>query len=133
MLETRFASLNPFMQYMFLKLHEIEYPEKKAFILEALRLEFKDVIIEARKVLKCFHKLGSPIKVISTNDEGAISAVSPIQFQPFSYFNQDGNTPCRVASVLDGASNLFRSKGFCPCPVSCLFRSNYVIIHIINY
>jgi hypothetical protein len=36
MLKTRFASLNPFMQYMFLKLHEIEDPEKKAFILEAL-------------------------------------------------------------------------------------------------
>jgi hypothetical protein len=30
MLETRFASLNPFMQYMFLKLHEIKDPEKKA-------------------------------------------------------------------------------------------------------
>jgi hypothetical protein len=71
MLETRFASLNPFMQYMFLKLHEIEDPEKKAFILETLRLEFKDVVIEARKVLKCFNKLGSPIKVFSTNDEGA--------------------------------------------------------------
>jgi hypothetical protein len=33
MLETRFASLNPFMQYMFLKLHQIEDPEKKALIL----------------------------------------------------------------------------------------------------
>jgi hypothetical protein len=71
MLETRFASLNPLMQYMFLKLHEIKDPKKKAFILEALRLEFKDVIIEARKVLTHFNKLGSPIKVISTNDEGA--------------------------------------------------------------
>jgi hypothetical protein len=71
MLKTRFTSLNPFMQYMFLKLHKIEDPEKKAFILEALRLEFKDVVIEARKVLKHFNKLGSPIKVISTNDEGA--------------------------------------------------------------
>jgi hypothetical protein len=71
LLETRFASLNPFMQYMFLKLHEIEDPEKKAFILEALCLEFKDVIIEARKVLKHFNKHGSPIKVISTNNEGA--------------------------------------------------------------
>jgi hypothetical protein len=70
MLETRFASLNPFTQYMFLKLHEIEDPEKKAFILEALRQEFKDVVIEARKVLKRFNKLGSPIKVISTNGEG---------------------------------------------------------------
>jgi hypothetical protein len=71
MLETRFASLNPFMQYMFLKLHEIEDPEKKAFILETLRKEFRDIAIEARKVLKHFNKLGSPIKVISTNDEGA--------------------------------------------------------------
>jgi hypothetical protein len=70
MLETRFASLNPFMQYMFLKLYEIEDPEKKAFILETLRLEFKDVVIEARKVLKRFNKLSSPIKVIDTNDEG---------------------------------------------------------------
>jgi hypothetical protein len=32
MLEAKFASLNPFMQHMFLKLHEIEDPEKKAFI-----------------------------------------------------------------------------------------------------
>jgi hypothetical protein len=70
MLEARFASLNPFMQHMFLKLHEIEDPKKKAFILETLRLEFRDVSIEARKVLKCFNKLGSPIKVISTNYEG---------------------------------------------------------------
>jgi hypothetical protein len=70
MLEARFASLNPFMQYMFLKLHEIEDSEKKAFILETLRIEFRDIAIEARKVLKRFNKLGSPIKVISTNNEG---------------------------------------------------------------
>jgi hypothetical protein len=70
MLETRFASLNPFIQYMFLKLHEIEDPEKKAFILETLRIEFKDVVIEARKVLKRFNKISLPIKVISTK-EGA--------------------------------------------------------------
>jgi hypothetical protein len=70
MLDARFASFNPFMQYMFLKLHEIEDPEKKAFILETLRIEFRDVAIEARKVLKHFNKLGSPIKVISTNNEG---------------------------------------------------------------
>jgi hypothetical protein len=70
MLEARFASLNPFMQHIFLKLHEIEDPEKKAFILETLRLEFRDVVIEARKVLMRFNKLGSPIKVISTNNEG---------------------------------------------------------------
>jgi hypothetical protein len=58
MLEARFASLNPFMQHMFLKLHEIEDPEKKAFILETLCIEFRDVAIEARKVLKPFNKLG---------------------------------------------------------------------------
>jgi hypothetical protein len=69
-LEARFASLNPFMQHMFLKLHEIEDSKKKAFILETLRIEFRDVAIQARKVLKRFNKLGSPIKVISTNNEG---------------------------------------------------------------
>jgi hypothetical protein len=51
MLEARFASLNPFMQYMFLKLHDIEDSEKKDFILETLHREFRDVVIEARKVL----------------------------------------------------------------------------------
>jgi hypothetical protein len=70
MLEARFASLNPFMQHMFFKLHEIEDPEKKAFIFKPLRIEFRDVAIEAWKVLKRFNKLGSPIKVISTNNEG---------------------------------------------------------------
>jgi hypothetical protein len=70
MLKARFASLNPFMQHMFLKLHEIEDPEKKAFILETLCLEFRDVASEARKVLKRFNKLGSPIKVININNEG---------------------------------------------------------------
>jgi hypothetical protein len=70
MLEARFASLNPFMQYILLKLHKIEDPKKKAFILETLRIEFRDVAIEARKVLKRFNKLGLPIKVISTNNEG---------------------------------------------------------------
>jgi hypothetical protein len=69
MLEARFASLNPFMQNMFLKLHDIEDPEKNAFILETLRREFRDVIIEARKVLKHFNKLGSHIEVFSTNNE----------------------------------------------------------------
>jgi hypothetical protein len=69
MLEARFASLNPFMQHMFLKLHDIEDPEKKAFILETLHREFRDVAIEARKVLKRFNKLGSHIEVVSTNNE----------------------------------------------------------------
>jgi hypothetical protein len=69
MLEARFASLNPFMQYMFLKLHDIEDPEKKAFILETLRIEFRDVAIEAREVFKKFNKLGSPIEVVGTPNE----------------------------------------------------------------
>jgi hypothetical protein len=69
MLEARFASLNPYMQHMFLKFHDIEDPEKKAFISETLRREFRDIAIEARKVLKRFNKLGSYIKVVSTNNE----------------------------------------------------------------
>jgi hypothetical protein len=40
MLEARFAILNPFMKYMFLKLHYIVDSEKKDFILETLRREF---------------------------------------------------------------------------------------------
>jgi hypothetical protein len=70
MLEARFASLNPFMQHIFLKLHDIEDPKKKAFILETFHIEFRDVAIEARKVLKRFNKLGSPIKVVITNNKG---------------------------------------------------------------
>jgi hypothetical protein len=41
-LEARFVNLNPFMQQMFLKLHDIEDSKKKDFILETLRREFKD-------------------------------------------------------------------------------------------
>jgi hypothetical protein len=69
MLEARFASLNPFIQHMFLKLHDIEDPEKKAFILETLRKEFRDVAIEARKVFKRFNKLGLPVEVVGTTNE----------------------------------------------------------------
>jgi hypothetical protein len=69
MLEARFANLNPFLQYMFLKLHKIEDPEKKAFILETMRLEFKDVANEARKVFKKFNKLGSPVTVVGTPND----------------------------------------------------------------
>jgi hypothetical protein len=68
MLEVRFASLNPFMQYMFLKLHEIEDLEKKDFILETLCIEFRDVAI-ARKVFKKFNKLGSPVEIVGTPNE----------------------------------------------------------------
>jgi hypothetical protein len=69
MLEARFANLNPFLQYMFLELHEIEDPEKKAFISETMRLEFKDIAYEARKVFKKFNKLGSPVTVVGTPNE----------------------------------------------------------------
>jgi hypothetical protein len=69
MLEASFASLNPFMQYMFLKLHDIEDSEKKDFILETLHREFRDVAIEARKVFKHFNMLGSPIKVVGTTKD----------------------------------------------------------------
>jgi hypothetical protein len=69
MLEARFASLNPFRQPMFLKLHDIEDLKKKAFILKTLRIEFRDIAIEARKVFKCFNKLGSPVGVVGTTNE----------------------------------------------------------------
>jgi hypothetical protein len=69
MLEARFASLNPFMQHMFLKLHDIEDSEKKDFILETLRREFRDVVIEPRKGFKRFNMLGLPINVVGTTKE----------------------------------------------------------------
>jgi hypothetical protein len=83
MLEARFASLNPFMQYIFLKLHDIEDPEKKAFILETLRIEFRDVAIEAREVFKKFNKLGLPVEVVGTPNEDKESSkthLDTIQF-----------------------------------------------------
>jgi hypothetical protein len=69
MLEARFISLNPFMQQMFLKLHDIEDSEKKDFILETLCREFRDVVIEASKVFERFNMLGSPVNVVGTNKE----------------------------------------------------------------
>jgi hypothetical protein len=69
MLEARFFNLNPFMQQMFLKLHDIEDSEKKDFILETLRREFRDVVIEASKVFESFNMLGSRVEVVGTNKE----------------------------------------------------------------
>jgi hypothetical protein len=69
MLEARFVNLNPFMQQMFLKLRDIEDSEKKDFILETLRREFRDVAIEARKVFERFSMLGSCVEVVGTNKE----------------------------------------------------------------
>jgi hypothetical protein len=54
---------------MFLKLHDIKDPEKKAFILETLRREFRDVAIEARKVFKRFNNLRSPVEVVGTTND----------------------------------------------------------------
>jgi hypothetical protein len=69
MLEARFVNLNPFMQQMFLKLHDIKDSEKKDFVLETLRREFRDVVIEARKVFEHINMLGSRVEVVGTNKE----------------------------------------------------------------
>jgi hypothetical protein len=95
MLEARFSSLNPFMQYMFLKLHEIEDPEEKAFILETLRIEFRDVAIEARKVFKKFNKLGSPVEVVGTPNEDSRMPI-----------------PCKLVGIHDALENNF--SWICP-------------------
>jgi hypothetical protein len=63
MLEARFVNLNPIIQQMFLKLHDVEDPEKRDFILETLRKEFRDVVIEARKVFDRFNMIGSCVDV----------------------------------------------------------------------
>src|SRR3954447_25636742 len=78
MLESRFVSLNPFLQYMFLKLHEIEDGEKKDFILETLLRKFKNEAIEARKIFDPFDMLGSSIDVLGIFDK--ISKVKPQEF-----------------------------------------------------
>jgi hypothetical protein len=69
MLEARFVNLNPFMQQMFLKLHDIKDSEKKYFILETVNGEFRDVAIEARKVFERFNMLGSRVEVVGTTKE----------------------------------------------------------------
>jgi hypothetical protein len=69
MLEARFVNLNPIIQQMFLKLHDVEDSEKRDFILETLRKEFRDVVIEARKVFDRFNMHGSCVDVIGTLDK----------------------------------------------------------------
>jgi hypothetical protein len=69
LLEARFVNLNPFMQQMFLKLHDIEDYEKRDFILETLRKEFRDVVIESWKVFEWFNMLCSRVDVVGTNKE----------------------------------------------------------------
>jgi hypothetical protein len=95
MLEARFANLNPLLQYMFLKLYDIEDPEKKAFILETLRLEFKDVPNEARKVFKKFNKLGSPVAAVGTPNKDSRMPI-----------------PCKLVGIHDAIENNF--SWICP-------------------
>jgi hypothetical protein len=54
---------------MFLKLHDVEDPEKRDFILETLRKEFRDIVMEARKVSDRFNMIGSCVDVIGTHDK----------------------------------------------------------------
>jgi hypothetical protein len=49
MLEARFVNLNPIIQQIFLKLHDVEDIKKRDFILETLHKEFRDLVIKARK------------------------------------------------------------------------------------
>jgi hypothetical protein len=44
-------------------------PKKKEFILETLHREFRDVVIEARKLFERFNMLGSPINVVGTTKQ----------------------------------------------------------------
>src|SRR3954469_3492296 len=75
MIESRFVSLNPFLQYMFLKLPEIEDGEKKDFILETLLRKFKNEAIEGRKIFDRFDMLGSSIDFLGIFDK--ITKVKP--------------------------------------------------------
>jgi hypothetical protein len=80
---------------MFLKLHDIEDSEKKDFISETLRREFRDVAIEARKVFKHFNKLGSHVEVVGTNNE---------------------ETQVPIPSKLLGLHEAFENKFYWICP-----------------
>jgi hypothetical protein len=79
---------------MFLKLHDIEDPKKKAFILETLHIEFRDVAIEAREVFKKFNKLDSHVEVVGTPNDSRM----PI--------------PCKLVVIHDALENNF--SWICP-------------------
>jgi hypothetical protein len=105
MLEARFASLNPFMQYMFLKLHDIEDPE-------TLRIEFRDVAIEAREVFKKFNKLGLPVEVVGTPNEDSRVPI-----------------PCKLVGIYDVLENNFSWI----CPENLFNESNVPRRHYKGY
>src|SRR4051812_27769685 len=69
MLEARFVSINPFMQFLFLKLKEEKNVEKREFILETLSKEFHDVGRESKKVFERFNMLGSSVDVVGISDK----------------------------------------------------------------
>src|SRR4051812_11569743 len=54
MSESRFVSLNPFIQFLFLKLKEEKNVENREFILETVSKEFLNVAREAKKVFERF-------------------------------------------------------------------------------
>src|SRR4051812_3495498 len=69
MLEARFVSVNPMMQFLFLKLKEEKNAEKREFILKTLLKEFHDVYREGKKVFERFNMLGSSVDVVGTSDK----------------------------------------------------------------
>jgi hypothetical protein len=62
--------------------------------LETLRIEFRDVAIEAREVFKKFNKLGSPVEVVGTPSDSRV----PI--------------PCKLVGIHDALENNF--SWICP-------------------
>jgi hypothetical protein len=63
--------------------------------LETLRIEFRDVAIEAREVFKKFNKLGSPVEVVGTPNEDSRMPI-----------------PCKLVGIHDALENNF--SWICP-------------------
>jgi hypothetical protein len=63
--------------------------------LETLRIEFRDVAIEARKVFEKFNKLGSRIEVVGTTNEDFIVPI-----------------PCKLVGIHDALEKNF--NWICP-------------------
>jgi hypothetical protein len=63
--------------------------------LETLRIEFRNVSIEAREVFKKFNKLGLPVEVVGTPNEDSRVPI-----------------PCKLVGIHDALENNF--SWFCP-------------------
>jgi hypothetical protein len=63
--------------------------------LETLRIEFRDVAIEAREVFKRFNKLGLPVEVVGTPSEDSRVPI-----------------PCKLVGIYDALENKF--SWICP-------------------